>query len=165
MKLSEMKIYLLDNNPAMTEAWEQYFPAVPNVKIINDDFANFMNTHSVDCVVSPANAYGLMDGGYDYAISEWFGWDLQKKVQKYILEKLYGEQPVGISIIIDTGKNGIKLIHTPSMRYPDKIREPLIVYQCMRTCLMTAMNNGVRTIVIPHLVDVAVSSRPTRLLK
>ena len=149
MKLSEMKIYLLDINPDMTAAWEKYFSAVPNIQIINADFANFMNSHAVDCVVSPANSYGLMDGGYDYAISAWFGWDLQKKVQKYILENLCGEQPVGTSILIDTGKDGIKLIHTPSMRYPDRIREPLIIYQCMRTCLMTAMANPIKTIVIP----------------
>lgn len=149
MKLDEMKIYLLDRNSDMTAAWEKYFSKITNVEIVNADFEDFMDTHSVDCVVSPANAYGLMDGGYDYAISEWFGWNLQKKVQKYILDNLYGEQPVGTSIIIDTGKDGIKLIHTPSMRYPDKIRDPLVVYQCMRTCLITAMTNGIHIIVVP----------------
>ena len=149
MKLSEMKIYLLDFNPVMTSAWSKYFDKVPNIEIVNADFADFMDSHSVDCVVSPANSYGLMDGGYDYAISEWFGWDLQLKVQKYILENLYGEQPVGTSICIDTQKRGIKLIHTPSMRYPDKIKDPLVVYHCMRTCLMTAIKNGVHAIVIP----------------
>ena len=108
-----------------------------------------MTEYRVDCVVSPANAYGLMDGGYDLAISEWFGWDLQEKVQQYIVKHFYGEQPVGTSIIIDTDKDGIKLIHTPSMRYPDRIRDPLIVYQCMRTCLITAMQNDIGSIVIP----------------
>ncbi len=148
-RLNEIEIYLLDRNIAMTKSWEQFFYGIENVKCVCSDFDEFMEKYSIDCVVSPANAYGLMDGGYDLAISEWFGWDLQKNDQQYIVDHFYGEQPVGTSIIIDTDKDGIKLIHTPTMRYPDKIRDPLVVYQCMRTCLITAMQNNITTIVIP----------------
>lgn len=37
-----------------------------------------MKTHEgrIDAVVSPANAYGLMDGGYDKALTDYFGNDL-----------------------------------------------------------------------------------------
>lgn len=144
-----MKIYLLSDNPQTTNVWKLYFADAENVKVVCDDFGHFMDTTEVDCVVSPANSYGIMDGGYDLAISEWFGWDLVDKVQKYILEHFRGEQPVGTSFIIDTDVKDIKLIHTPTMRIPSIIREPLVVYQCMRTCLMTAMDNEVKSIVIP----------------
>lgn len=148
-KLEKTEIFLLDKSAETTECWNNVFEGTKNVKIVCDDFENFMDNNKVECVVSPANAYGLMDGGYDLAISEWFGWELEKKVQQYIIDHFYGEQPVGTSIIIDTDKNGIKLIHTPSMRYPDRIRDPLVVYQCMRTCLITAMQNDIKSIVIP----------------
>ena len=144
-----MKIYLLDNNEKVTKIWNLYFRDIQDVIVVCDDFKHFMDSTNVECVVSPANSYGLMDGGYDRAISEWFGWDLMEKVQKYIIENYWGEQPVGISFIMDTGKRGIKLIHTPTMRIPSAIREPLVVYQCMRTCLMTALENSVNSIVIP----------------
>lgn len=148
-KLEDLEIYLLDKDIEMVESWSRFFGTVKNVIPVCNYFDDFMAITRVQCVVSPANAYGLMDGGYDLAISEWFGYDLQKKVQHYIVERLHGEQPVGTSIIIDTDIDGIKLIHTPTMRYPDWIRDPLVVYQCMRTCLMTAMDNDVNSIVIP----------------
>ena len=144
-----MEIILLDRNPLIVNIWKLYFKDIQAVAVVCDDFGHFMDTTKVECVVSPANSYGLMDGGYDLAISEWFGWNLQEKVQKYIIEHFRGEQPVGTSFIIDTEVDDIKLIHTPSMRVPSAIKEPMVVYQCMRTCLMTAIENNIQSIVIP----------------
>ena len=113
------------------------------------NFKNFMEDHQVDCVVSPGNSYGLMDGGYDLAISEWFDWKQQDIVQRYILDHFYGEQPVATSFIVDIEATGIKLIHTPTMRKPGPIVDENVVYQCMRTTLITAHKNKVASIVIP----------------
>lgn len=144
-----MQIYLLDIDNRMTALWKIYFDAVENVHVVCDDFKHFMDTYSVDCVVSPANSYGIMDGGYDLAITEYFGKQLMERVQKYIIENCYGEQPVGTSISLDTRIDNIKLIHTPSMRVPSNIKDPMVVYFCMRTCLMEALKQGVKSIVIP----------------
>lgn len=144
-----MKIFLLDCNNSIIESWSHYFKDIPNVVIINDDFKDFMDNNDVSCIVSPGNAYGLMDGGYDLAISEWFGWELMRTVQSVILKRYRGEQPVGTSIIVDTGIKDIKLIHTPTMRVPSRIIDASIVYQCMRTCLITAIDNSIQSIVIP----------------
>jgi len=143
-----MKIYLLDRSLSMTLWWKEYFSCCENVEIVCDEFCRFMNNNEIECVVSPANSYGLMDGGYDLAITNHFGKNLQKKVQKYIIENLYGEQPVGTSIIVDINDKQ-KLIHTPSMRLPSRIKDPMVVYHCMRTCLMTALDNNIKSIVIP----------------
>jgi hypothetical protein len=57
-----------------------------------------------------------MDGGVDAAITLFFGGQLQKKVQKYILENFEGEQPVGTSFIIETDNDKHPyLAHTPTM--------------------------------------------------
>ena len=143
-----MKIYLLERDQARAEALRQVF-AQEEVEVVCADFVTFMKTHNVECVVSPANAYGLMDGGYDRAISDWFGNQLQKRVQAYILDNYCGEQPVGTSFIIDAGRDGQKLIHTPTMRVPSRILDPAVVYQSMRTTLMVALRNGINSIVIP----------------
>ena len=143
-----MKIYLLDRNYSMVHWWKEYFKNVKDVEIVCDDFARFMNTHEIECVVSPANSYGLMDGGYDLAITNYFGEDLPKKVQKYLVENLFGEQPVGTSIIVDINEKQ-KLIHTPTMRIPSHIKDPMVVYNCTRTCFMLAIKNNIKSIVIP----------------
>lgn len=144
-----MKIYLLDMNKSITDIWKLYFRNESNVEVVCDNLEHFMDNNDVECVASPANSYGIMDGGYDYALSEYFGWELMNKVQKYILDNYYGEQPVGTSFIIETGYKNIKLIHTPTMRIPSTIKEPMVIYQAMRTTLMTALNNNIKSIVIP----------------
>lgn len=143
------KICLLEHNLRKCKFLELYFESAPEVEIICDEFQHFMETRRVQCVVSPANAFGLMDGGYDLAITEWFGDQLQKRVQQYIIDHFYGEQPVGTSFLIDAGKDSQLLIHTPTVRTPQLILEPRVVYQCMRTTLMCAAEHNIESIVIP----------------
>lgn len=144
-----MKIYIIDKGELKLRYARLYFHGEPDVECVAAEFDEFLRSNPVQCIVSPANSYGLMDGGYDLAITRYFGDQLQKRVQQYIIDYYNGEQPVGTCFIIDAGKDGRKLIHTPTMRTPQIIREPLIVYQCMRTTLMCAMENNVESILIP----------------
>ena len=159
-----MKIYLLDINKEMTNAWIKYF-STSGVEIVNDDFATFISEHPfIEAVVSPANSFGLMDGGYDKAIIDYYGPQLMEHVKYKIINDWYGEQPVGTSMSVPitnrfyTKKlNGEDkeiiynpiLIHTPTMRTPEVIKDQRIIYQCMRTTLIEAINQGVDSIVIP----------------
>lgn len=154
------KICLLERDLQKCKFLELYFDSAPEVEIIRDDFQHFMKTHQVQCVVSPANAFGLMDGGYDLAITEWFGDQLQKRVQQYIIHHFYGEQPVGTSFLIDAGKDGQSLIHTPTMRTPQRILDPQVIYQCMRTTLMCAAEHSIESIVIPMFGSLTGGVRP-----
>ena len=143
-----MKIYIIEKNKQKMDYIKLYFKD-DDVTFVQEDFAYFMcNTH-VDCVVSPANAFGLMDGGYDLAITDWFGKQLQIRVQQYIIDNFFGEQPVGTSFYIKANDKGQSLIHTPSMRTPQIIKDPLVVYQCMRSTLMCAYQNNLQSILIP----------------
>ena len=154
------KICLLERNVQKCQFLELYFDSAPEVEIICDDFQHFMKMRQVQCVVSPANAFGLMDGGYDLAITEWFGDQLQKRVQQYIIHHFYGEQPVGTSFLIDAGKDGQSLIHTPTMRTPQQILDPRVIYQCMRTTLMCAAEHSIESIVIPMFGGLTGGVRP-----
>ena len=149
-----MNIILIDMNREMTSNWEVAFDRIhcPNLQIVTDEFSNFMKHNNVDCIVSPANSFGLMDGGYDKAIIDYFGQDLQDAVQKYILENYFGEQPIGSSFIIDIPNwNGKKLIHTPTMQTPSIIKDPMTIYTCFRSTLICAFKNLDKnnTILIP----------------
>ena len=51
-----------------------------DVNIVNMYFSDFIDIYNVECVLSLANSYGLMDGGYDLAITDYFGWKLWRIV-------------------------------------------------------------------------------------
>lgn len=154
-----MKIYLLDINKDMVDAWYKYFKDVDDVEIVHDYFNNFMDNHlDIEAIVSPANSFGLMDGGYDKAITDYFGEGLMKEVQRKILFDWCGEQPVGTSMSVPIynrvfntifGSKICVLIHTPSMRTPEIIKDSRIIYQCMRTTLIEALRQEINSIVIP----------------
>ena len=154
------KICLLERDLRKCKFLELYFDSAPEVEIVCDEFQHFMEMRQVQCVVSPANAFGLMDGGYDLAITEWFGDQLQKRVQQHIIDHFYGEQPVGTSFLIDAGRDGHALIHTPTMRTPQRILDPQVIYQCMRTTLMCAAEYSIESIVIPMFGGLAGGVRP-----
>ena len=143
-----MEIILLDNKKEMCQAWRKYFSEFSDVKIICE-YLEFADLDDVDCYVSPANSYGLMDGGYDKALTMLFGNKLQQRVQDYIINNLYGEQQVGSSIIVDIPGEKKKLIHTPTMRVPARINDPEVIYTSMRSTLICALKNNVGKIVIP----------------
>ena len=148
--LINMKVYLIDINPKITSLLKEEFKDFEEVEVVEDNFIHFMNNHkNVECVVSPANSFGFMDGGFDKAIVRYFGIGVKKEVRKYINNYLYGEQPVGTSIMVNIPDSNKKLIHTPTMRLPSIIQDQAVVYQCMRVTMMMAINNNIQSIVIP----------------
>ena len=149
-KFSNMKIYLLDINPEITRALKKEFAPFNEVEVVLDDFAHFMDTHEdIECIVSPANSFGMMNGGYDKAITDYFSRTVERRVQAFIKRNYFGEQPLGTSIMVDIPGSTIKLIHTPTMRLPSPIKDPLIIYQCMRVTMIMAIKNNIHSIVIP----------------
>ena len=144
-----MKIYLLDNNPIITTAWSQYFQNEKDIIIVNGDFKNFMGKNKVECVVSPGNSKGIMMGGYDAAITDYFGLQLTKNVQAHIHKHFKGLQPVGTAFIINIPNSKIKLIHSPTMVSPSIITNTKVVKDCMYAVLRVAYENKINSIVIP----------------
>jgi len=151
-KLKMPNVFLLDINPNMTKEWEKCFMNEGNVQVVCEDFECFMRKHHENiAIVSPANSYGIMDGGYDGAITEYFGDSVQKQVQKMIQEQYLGEQPVGTVLVISIDKEKkIKLLHIPTMKVPEPIIDTQIIYNCMRQAIVTAMmDDNIENIVIP----------------
>lgn len=146
-----MKIYVIEIDKRKIKYLFPYFKGCKDVEFVNESFQSFMskNKDKIECVVSPANSFGLMDGGYDLVLTNWYGNQLQKRVQEYIIKNFLGEQPVGTSFIIPTNKDNQYLIHTPTMRTPEMVTDARIVYQCMRTTLLVALQNNIQSILIP----------------
>lgn len=87
--------------------------------------------------------------GFDAVITAYFGEHLTRNVQKYIKDNLRGIQEVGTSIIFDIPRSDIKLIHTPTMIVPSKVKDENIVYKCTLNTLELAYKNNINSIVLP----------------
>ncbi|MFT3934882.1 MAG: macro domain-containing protein [Chitinophagaceae bacterium] len=146
-----MKIILSGLAPKLIDAWTQFFNIEENVVILEGDITQ------VDCdaIVSPANSFGFMDGGLDHALSERFGWDLEKKLQKIIKELPEGELLVGQALILETGDDKIPLlISAPTMRIPTNfnIDTSVNAYLAMKAILIKAKHDKrISSVAIPGL--------------
>ncbi len=144
-----MNYLLIDKNPKMVAAWRIFFDEEENVKIRQGDLTEVL----VDAIVSPANSFGFMDGGVDYAISHRLGWDLQLVLQQKIKDLPEGELLVGRAMTIETGDELIPyLIAAPTMRVPMNFNIATSVnpYLAMKATLIEARKHPkIELIAIP----------------
>jgi O-acetyl-ADP-ribose deacetylase (regulator of RNase III) len=88
-----------------------------------------------DALVSPANSYGLMDGGIDAEYSAFFGPNVQTAVQGAISRRPEGYLPIGASLAIRTHHKKIPfLIVAPTMHTPEEVSSENC-YRAMRAVL------------------------------
>jgi len=131
------ELTLCDFNETLCNEWELAFIDYPEVMIKYGIFEHI----NFDCIVSPANSFGLMDGGIDEAISMFFGPQMQIDVQARILSEFGGEQPIGTSIIVAGTKfnepQRIRYVaHTPTMIIPTMIAGTTNIYMAMKAMLL-----------------------------
>lgn len=142
------KYILMATDDFIADRFQREFSPYDNVSVWNGTFETLPG---IDCLVSPGNSFGLMDGGMDQAIVNYFGDEIQIKVQSVISDVFYSEQPIGTSFIVGTGDDSIPyLAHTPTMRVPTDISSTDNVYNAMRATLMeTERHEDINTVAIP----------------
>ena len=134
------KLILVAPEALLYEAFCESFDPLPNVEVIHNYFEWLTE---FDCLVSPANSFGMMDGGMDAAITQFFGVSLERNVQTQILETYLGEQPIGTSMIVETGHpQHPYLAHTPTMRVPMIIKGTDIPYSAMWAMLLAVRQHN-----------------------
>jgi len=131
------KLYLIDSKPGLCDKWRQVFSSNPEVEVLSGDYFQ----QSADAIVSPANSFGIMDGGLDLAIRNELGFQIETDIQEVILNKYHGEMPIGTAEIITTNHNKWSfIIAAPTMRIPQNIAFTLNAYLAFRAILI-AINN------------------------
>jgi O-acetyl-ADP-ribose deacetylase (regulator of RNase III) len=132
--MEPLRLILVDPELALCQSLGQKFAGLPRVEIVHGYFERLPE---FDCMVSAANSFGIMDGGVDLAIAQFFGPGLMQRVQRHILEEYLGEQPVGTSFIVETGHADHPYVaHTPTMRVPMPIARTDNVYRAMWAMLL-----------------------------
>jgi O-acetyl-ADP-ribose deacetylase (regulator of RNase III) len=113
-----MTIHLVDCDPDVAGALQVAFASYPEVQVAEGDIL----ARARVCVVSPANSYGFMDGGIDAQYTAFFGLRPQTELQDHISRRREGELPVGSSIVVRTGHQGIPyMICAPTMITPGPV--------------------------------------------
>lgn len=153
--MGKLNLILVDRNVELCQEWKSVFAPHKTVSVFRGFFEKLK---SYDCIVSPANSFGLMDGGIDLALTQFFGTGLMARVQAQILQKFGGEQPVGTAIIVETGHVEFPfLAHAPTMRVPADIRGTDHVYRAMLAVLCAIRRHNetsdqkIRTVACPGL--------------
>ena len=77
------KLYLIDSKSELCDKWRQVFSSYPEVEVFTGDYFQ----QSADAIVSPANSFGIMDGGLDLAIRNELGFQVETDIQEVILNK------------------------------------------------------------------------------
>ncbi len=152
--MTSMTIILGDKNPDLIDAWIRVFGDLVEVEVRG---GNLLLTRA-DALVSPANSFGFMDGGFDWSISELFDWKIQSVVQEAIKRKHDGELLVGFAEIVATGHDRFPyLVCAPTMRVPQDVSDSVNAFLAMRAILRAverfnkANGDEIRSIAIPGL--------------
>ncbi len=154
-----MKIILADVQKPIITAWNNVFANADNVMVYHGSIFDV----DADALVSPTNSFGFMDGGLDLQILEFFGWQVQERLQTLIKSKHHGELLVGVAEIVATDHPKIPyVIAAPTMRVPMILgRDTVNVYLATRAVLLlvafgkfedgTSIVDIVNSVVIPGM--------------
>lgn len=136
------RIFLVDRRPLLVRAWSEVFASFDWIEPIEGDFFE----READAMLSPANSFGIMDGGLDAAIRAMLGGTIEGEVQAMIVARHHGELPVGVADLVSTGHERWPwLVVAPTMRIPQNIAQTLNAYLSFRAALLAVVDHNQRT--------------------
>jgi O-acetyl-ADP-ribose deacetylase (regulator of RNase III) len=149
------RIVLTDHWEPLVRAWAEAFAPFEHIEVRQGDFF----AEDADALVSPANSFGIMDGGLDAAIRAQLGGLVEAAVQRRIIEEHHGELPVGAAEVLPTGHSRWPfLVVAPTMRVPESVAQTLNPYLSFRAALLAITRHNrasaerrIRSVVVPGL--------------
>jgi len=97
---------------------------------------NSIESMRADAIVSPANSFGFMDGGFDLAITDMIGEYAPNMLRQDILDEHNGELDIGSYQVVETHNASFPyLISAPTMRTPKDVSHTNNAYLHLRAVL------------------------------
>jgi O-acetyl-ADP-ribose deacetylase (regulator of RNase III) len=144
-----LKTVLVAQSPELAAAWRAECAGLYGISVILGDIF----TVAADAMVSPANSFGIMDGGLDGKIRDFFGPGIEEALRSRIRAEWPGELPVGCAIVTPTGDSRIPfLVSAPTMRVPSEQSDSINAYLAMKAALHAALvEPRIRVLSVPGL--------------
>ena len=134
--MTEPWVVLAAQDDTLAAAWERAFAGVARVTVYRGSILDV----PCDAVVSPANSFGLMQGGVDAVYMSRFGRLVEERLQERIRIRHHGELLVGTAEIVPTGDDVIPwLIAAPTMRVPMALDRSVNPYLAARAALLLVL--------------------------
>jgi len=147
--LPSLRISICDLNPLFVSEASHHLLDLPNVVEVSH---RSVLDQPANAVVSPANSFGFMDGGVDWAYLQFFGMELQTRVQMVIRLQKFQELLVGSAVVVPTYHESIPfLIVAPTMRVPKIITDPADIMLATRAAVRVATDFRFDHIVMPGM--------------
>jgi len=129
------QVTVVGTNRDLVAAWSAEFARYPSVRVLH---GSIFDTDA-DALVSPANSFGIMDGGLDGKLRDYFGHSIEHAVRERIRTQFHGELPVGLATVVETGHAPHRyLISAPTMRYPKDVSQTVNAYLATKATLYVA---------------------------
>ncbi len=132
-----LHLILCDNALPVVDAWNAYFPNLPDVEIVCDDLASV----PADALLLPVNSFGSLDGGgLDAPLVELLGDDTQAEVFGLVRVGWGGEMPVGVAevLVAPDGPFSI-LVVAPVLRVMQNVGRTVNSYLAFRAALRAVL--------------------------
>ena len=94
----QLAITLADLNGRLVDGWRDAFEDADNVRVVHGS----MLTQPADAWVTPTNARGSMDGGFDGVLRRYLGEGIQARVKRETRVRFGGTVPVGCATCAPT---------------------------------------------------------------
>ncbi len=143
-----MKLVLVDRDPELVDCWRREFAVFSEVAVIRGDILSVPQI----AIVSPANGYGIMDGGIDLLYLQYFGMQVQERVLDAISGRAEGYLPVGASIVVKTSHPKIQyMVVSPTMLVPEPVPPANSFFAMSATLRAASRNPGITHLYSPGL--------------
>jgi O-acetyl-ADP-ribose deacetylase (regulator of RNase III) len=94
----DISISLVDLNARLVAEWRDAFAGEADVGVTHGS----MLVQRADAWVTPTNARGSMDGGFDAAVKRYFGDGIEARVRREVRARFGGATPVGCATCVST---------------------------------------------------------------
>lgn len=144
-----MEITLFDQKRELADAWRDEMVVGLGVTIQVAD----LSAITADVIVSPANSFGFMDGGFDWALRRLLGFSIEDRVRDAVRGCAMRELVVGDARLVETGHKRIKyIIVAPTMRVPMVLpKDTVNPYLATKAAIACARYSGIQSLAIPGM--------------
>ncbi|WP_422930248.1 macro domain-containing protein [Singulisphaera sp. PoT] len=150
-----LRISFSSLNPEVSQALAARFHETAAVEVLVGDLLEL----DCDALVSPANSFGDMSGGFDQQIDLFYREEAQRATMGRIAERFHGELPVGLATILSMSSRRFPfLVVAPTMRVPSRVFGTINAYLSMRAALVairdhnaSGLDRKIRSVAVPGL--------------